>query len=367
MTVTSDQQRTARGSRTTTAVAGRRRGAGAGCGRTPAPSGRWTSAPWTLETGGSLPSVQVAYETWGTLNAAARQRHPGRARPDRRQPRRRPRRSRASHRRLVGRADRPGPPTGHRPVVRHREQRARRVPGHDRAVLTGAGRPAVGQQVPVRHRPRPGRRRGRARGRPRHRLLGLRDRRLDGRDAGAGVGGHPPLRGCARPIVLASSAATPRPSRSPGASRSCWPSARTRTSTAATTTTSRRDRDLGLGLARRIAHVTYRSELELATRFGREAQDGEQPLGAGGRYAVESYLDHHADKLARRFDANSYLVLTESMNSHDVGRGRGGVASRAGAGDRRPGGGGGRLRPALPPAAVRGDRRGRRLAGRRCA
>jgi homoserine O-acetyltransferase/O-succinyltransferase len=84
--------------------------------------------------------------------------------------------------------------------------------------------------------------------------------------------------------------------------------------------------DLGLGLARRIAHVTYRSELELATRFGRAAQAGEQPLGAGGRFAVESYLDHHAEKLTRRFDANSYLVLTESMNSHDVGRGRGGVA-----------------------------------------
>ena len=84
--------------------------------------------------------------------------------------------------------------------------------------------------------------------------------------------------------------------------------------------------DLGLGLARRIAHVTYRSELELATRFGRNAQAGEQPLGAGGRFAVESYLDHHADKLTRRFDANSYLVLTESMNSHDVGRARGGVA-----------------------------------------
>jgi homoserine O-acetyltransferase len=84
--------------------------------------------------------------------------------------------------------------------------------------------------------------------------------------------------------------------------------------------------DLGLGLARRIAHVTYRSELELATRFGRAAQAGEQPLGAGGRFAVESYLDHHADKLTRRFDANSYLVLTESMNSHDVGRARGGVA-----------------------------------------
>jgi homoserine O-acetyltransferase len=83
--------------------------------------------------------------------------------------------------------------------------------------------------------------------------------------------------------------------------------------------------DLGLGLARRIAQVTYRSEPELDIRFGRQAQDDERPLGGGGRYAVESYLDHHADKLAARFDANSYLVLSESMNSHDVGRGRGGV------------------------------------------
>ena len=83
--------------------------------------------------------------------------------------------------------------------------------------------------------------------------------------------------------------------------------------------------DLGLGLARRIAHVTYRSELELDARFGREAQGEEEPLGGGGRYSVESYLDRHAEKLAVRFDANSYVVLTESMNSHDIGRGRGGV------------------------------------------
>ncbi|MDP9219803.1 MAG: homoserine O-acetyltransferase [Actinomycetota bacterium] len=83
---------------------------------------------------------------------------------------------------------------------------------------------------------------------------------------------------------------------------------------------------VGLGIARSIAHVTYRSELELDERFGREPQGEEEPLGGGGRYAVESYLDHHKDKLAGRFDANSYLVLTEAMNSHDVGRGRGGVA-----------------------------------------
>lgn len=82
--------------------------------------------------------------------------------------------------------------------------------------------------------------------------------------------------------------------------------------------------DSGLALARRIAHVTYRSELELHERFGRDEQhaDGDRP-----RFAVESYLDHHGAKLARRFDANSYIVLSEAMNSHDVGRGRGGTGA----------------------------------------
>lgn len=80
----------------------------------------------------------------------------------------------------------------------------------------------------------------------------------------------------------------------------------------------------GLGLARRIAHVTYRSEPELDVRFGRAPQDTEDPWN-GGRYQVESYLGHHAAKLVRRFDAGSYVVLSEAMNSHDIGRGRGGV------------------------------------------
>ncbi|TYP88015.1 homoserine O-acetyltransferase MetX [Blastococcus xanthinilyticus] len=74
----------------------------------------------------------------------------------------------------------------------------------------------------------------------------------------------------------------------------------------------------GLGVARRIAHLTYRSGLELEARFGSLVQDD-------GRYAVASYLDHHAGKLARRFDAGSYVLLTEAMNSWDVGRDRGGV------------------------------------------
>src|SRR5687768_8542568 len=67
---------------------------------------------------------------------------------------------------------------------------------------------------------------------------------------------------------------------------------------------------LGMGIARRIAHLSYRSPFELAQRFGRDAQDGEDPWH-GGRYAVESYLDHHAAKLVHRFDAGSYVRLTE--------------------------------------------------------
>jgi homoserine O-acetyltransferase len=80
----------------------------------------------------------------------------------------------------------------------------------------------------------------------------------------------------------------------------------------------------GLAVARQIAHTTYRTAHELDERFGRLPQGGEDPL-VDGRYAVQSYLDHHGDKLARRFDANSYLRLTESMMTHDIGRDRGGV------------------------------------------
>ena len=82
----------------------------------------------------------------------------------------------------------------------------------------------------------------------------------------------------------------------------------------------------GMGLARRIAHLTYRSAEELQVRFGNEPQGNEDPL-RDGRFAVQSYLDYQATKLARRFDAGTYVALTDAMNTHDVGRGRGGVAA----------------------------------------
>jgi homoserine O-acetyltransferase/O-succinyltransferase len=82
----------------------------------------------------------------------------------------------------------------------------------------------------------------------------------------------------------------------------------------------------GLAIARAIGQISYRSELELQERFAREYQGGEDPF-TGGRYAVESYLDYHGDRLARRYDANTYIVLSDAMNHHDVGRDRGGIAA----------------------------------------
>lgn len=81
----------------------------------------------------------------------------------------------------------------------------------------------------------------------------------------------------------------------------------------------------GLALARRMALLNYRSPIELNQRFQRSWQSGVSPLGHGGRFAVESYLDFHGNKFTRRFDANSYITVVEAMNSHDVGRDRGGV------------------------------------------
>ncbi|WP_137148722.1 homoserine O-acetyltransferase [Mycolicibacterium sp. CR10] len=87
-----------------------------------------------------------------------------------------------------------------------------------------------------------------------------------------------------------------------------------------------RSPDVGMQIARRFAHLTYRGENELDERFANDAQDGEDP-GVGGRYAVQSYLEHQGRKLLARFDAGTYVALTDALSSHDVGRDRGGVES----------------------------------------
>jgi homoserine O-acetyltransferase len=79
----------------------------------------------------------------------------------------------------------------------------------------------------------------------------------------------------------------------------------------------------GLATARAVAQITYRSDEVYQARFGRNLVDPSQVFGHWDRFQVESYLDHHGEKLARRFDANSYLILNRAMDLHDVSRGRG--------------------------------------------
>ncbi|WP_040430006.1 homoserine O-acetyltransferase MetX [Corynebacterium nuruki] len=85
----------------------------------------------------------------------------------------------------------------------------------------------------------------------------------------------------------------------------------------------------GLGQARRIAHLTYRGELEIDERFGTDPQADENPYGPywspQQRFSVESYLDRQAEKLVSRFDPATYVILTDALNRHDIGRGRGGM------------------------------------------
>ena len=114
------------------------------------------------------------------------------------------------------------------------------------------------------------------------------------------------------------------PTRSAPRARRSPPSRPTRTGRTATTTTPAGLPDPGLQIARRFAHLTYRGEVDLDTRFGNHVQGDEVPLD-GGRYAVQSYLQHQGEKLLARFDAGSYVILSEALSSHDVGRGRGGV------------------------------------------
>ncbi|MGC4050612.1 MAG: hypothetical protein QM757_14645 [Paludibaculum sp.] len=82
----------------------------------------------------------------------------------------------------------------------------------------------------------------------------------------------------------------------------------------------------GLALARQIAQIHYRSEVVFEQRFGRTSTNPIDHFAMWDRFEVESYLQYHGEKLVRRFDANSYLVLNQAMDLHDIGRGRGGTA-----------------------------------------
>ncbi len=79
----------------------------------------------------------------------------------------------------------------------------------------------------------------------------------------------------------------------------------------------------GLSTARMMAMVSYRSQPSFEGRFGREVMEKQHDRP----YAIESYLRHQGEKLVDRFDANCYVHLTKQMDTHDVARGRGAYES----------------------------------------
>ncbi len=86
----------------------------------------------------------------------------------------------------------------------------------------------------------------------------------------------------------------------------------------------------GVALARMVGMLTFQSDESMTMRFGRHpvARYNAWPEFQG-RFDIEGYLHYQGDKLATRFDANAYLYLLRAMDSHDIGRERGGLAEAA--------------------------------------
>jgi homoserine O-acetyltransferase/O-succinyltransferase len=86
----------------------------------------------------------------------------------------------------------------------------------------------------------------------------------------------------------------------------------------------------GLAVARMGAHITYLSDAALHRKFGRRLQDRTNPtFSFDADFQVENYLRHQGITFVERFDANSYLYLTRAMDYFDLAADYGGVPARA--------------------------------------
>lgn len=86
----------------------------------------------------------------------------------------------------------------------------------------------------------------------------------------------------------------------------------------------------GLAVARMAAHITYLSEPALHRKFGRTLQNrSELTYGFDADFQVESYLRHQGSTFVDRFDANSYLYVTRAMDYFDLASSFGGVLANA--------------------------------------
>ncbi|HSR16714.1 MAG TPA: homoserine O-acetyltransferase, partial [Ignavibacteriaceae bacterium] len=80
----------------------------------------------------------------------------------------------------------------------------------------------------------------------------------------------------------------------------------------------------GLSLARKIAIISYRSDISFKQKFNRERKNSSlNYYDRKNVFQIESYLTHQGEKLVHRFDANSYLYISHAMDLHDVSFGRG--------------------------------------------
>jgi homoserine O-acetyltransferase/O-succinyltransferase len=77
--------------------------------------------------------------------------------------------------------------------------------------------------------------------------------------------------------------------------------------------------DRGLAIARMVGHITYLSEQGMHEKFGRELRGADKySYDFGNEFSVETYLDHQGRIFVERFDANSYLYITKAVDYYDL-------------------------------------------------
>lgn len=83
----------------------------------------------------------------------------------------------------------------------------------------------------------------------------------------------------------------------------------------------------GLSVARMVGHITYMSDDSMREKFGRRFQKQEPLPDFSSVFEVESYLRYRGSQFVDRFDANSYLYITKAMDLFDVTNGHGSLAA----------------------------------------
>jgi homoserine O-acetyltransferase len=78
----------------------------------------------------------------------------------------------------------------------------------------------------------------------------------------------------------------------------------------------------GLAVARMIGHITYMSDESMEEKFSRKLKEEESSFNFSADFEVESYLRYRGDSFVKRFDANSYLYITKAMDYFDLSEGK---------------------------------------------